>query len=156
MDSTSSSDVGSSCADSECRDVGRAGGASAAAPTARSGHRLLSPGSRHQHSPGSLSNALVSLPEVVEVVVTNSATQSQPSTPEQIAALLPSIQTMLSRNKVSRNCSRTRITDASVTPFVDPAVRIEFGNASVFELTDQLIDHIYCRRTCPTVFPWSL
>lgn len=121
MDSTSSSDVGSSCADSECRDVVRAGGASAAAPTARSGHRLLSPGSRHQHSPGSLSNALVSLPEVVEVVVTNSATQSQPSTPEQIAALLPSIQTMLSRNKVSRNCSRTRITDASVAPFVDPA-----------------------------------
>ncbi|KZS14110.1 Myosin-IB [Daphnia magna] len=28
---------------------------------------------------------------------------------------------MLSRNKVSRNCSRTRITDASVAPFVDPA-----------------------------------
>lgn len=130
MDSAFSSDVSSSCADSECRNVGRAGGATASAPTARSGHRLLSPGIRHQNSPGSFSNVLVSLPEIVEVVAANAATLSkQSTTPEQIAALLPSIQTMFARNnKVPRSCSRTRTVDASShTPFVDPAVRSSNG-----------------------------
>lgn len=130
VDSASSSDVSSSCADSECRNVGRAGGATASAPAAaRSGHRLLSPGIRHPNPPGfPSSNVLVSLPEIVEVVAANAAAAhsvKQPTTPEsqQIAAtLLPTIQTMFARNKVSRSGSRTRTADASHAPFVDPAV----------------------------------
>jgi hypothetical protein len=69
------------------------------------------------------------LPEIVEVVAANAAAANssvkQPTTPEsqqQIAALLPTIQTMFARNKVSRSGSRTRTADASHAPFVDPAV----------------------------------
>lgn len=122
VDSASSSDVGSSCADSECRNVGRAGGAAAPA-AARSGRHLLSPA--RQHLPGSPSNsALVSLPEVVEAAAAAAAASAywRPTTPEYVvAASLSPFPTMFGKNKSTRSCSRSR-PDASITPHADHPV----------------------------------
>lgn len=148
VDSAFSSDVSSSCADSECRNVGRAAEGAVAAPAARSGRRLLSPA--RQQSPGSCTNSLVSLPEVVEAaaaaaaaaataaaaaVASSSASLAQhrsSSKPavaatrreqKKAASSLPPRQiTMFARNKSSRSCSRTRAVDASITQLVDHPV----------------------------------